>query len=72
MKAQNPLYNITKKDGIVTLTPRGEKHKNTLIFLHGWGQSGFQWLDYFASGGVVPQVKPICEQHFLIFYRALK
>jgi len=71
MNAPNPLYTITKKDGIVTLTPKGTKHQNALIFLHGWGQSGSQWQDYFASGGAVPQVKPV-NHYFLTICRTLR
>jgi len=70
MQALKSNFNITKKDGTVILTPKGKKHQNTLIFLHGWGQSGSQWQDYFVSGGAVPQVNQSLLD--ITFFRTLE
>jgi len=63
-------YKIIKEKDQVTLLPSLGKVHQTLIFLHGWGQSGPEWVDYFIQGTATPKVKFPC---FLFsFYRTQK
>ena len=52
----NPKYRVIEKEGLVTLIPTTEKIQQTLLFLHGWGQSGPEWIDYFIQGTATPEV----------------
>jgi len=51
MKSQ---YTVSREKGLITLAPTS-KHTQTLLFLHGWGESGDLWVDYFQSKDVLPQ-----------------
>jgi len=50
----NSQYTITLHKDLIILNPTS-KHTQTLLFLHGWGESGDLWTDYFASKDILPQ-----------------
>jgi len=64
---QKSRYTISKSNDLITLTPTS-KHTQTLLFLHGWGESGAIWMDYFVSKDVLPEVN--CW-HFLLLLSSL-
>jgi len=50
-------YQIFEKTDIVTLIPTTGKILQTFIFIHGWGQTGPEWIDFFLQGTATPEVK---------------
>jgi len=47
---QTERHIIQARNQDLILTPRTEKHTDTLIFLHGLGDSANGWVDIFLSG----------------------
>ena len=46
----NPdLYSFNRKNQDIYLTPKKEKHTDTLVFLHGLGDTADGWVDLFLS-----------------------
>lgn len=46
----NPnLYTLNRKNQDIYLTPKKEQHTETLIFLHGLGDTADGWVDLFLS-----------------------
>ena len=66
-------YKVTKENDLVTLAPITGRIKQTLIFLHGWGQSGSEWVDYFIQGNATPDqtkiVLPTAPIRHTTFYQ---
>ena len=56
MLSSSSLFQIDKQKDQIILTPKDQKPQQTLIFLHGWGEPGDNWINYFASGKATPEV----------------
>jgi len=63
-------YTISHQKDLIILNPTS-KHTQTFLFLHGWGQAGDLWVDYFTSKDLLPEVKQQ-SRTLLIVYRELK
>ena len=50
---ESTLFNITRDHGTIYLDPKA-KHEQTLIFLHGLGDSSEGFFDVFAEQPMVP------------------
>ena len=51
-------YNIERKKMDIYLHPKGDKHSETIVFLHGLGDTADGWLDYFLYPDCSPIISP--------------
>jgi len=52
----NSIYDVTQEGTTITLSPKGQTARQTLVFLPGWAESAATWAPYFLKGKSTPRV----------------
>jgi Phospholipase/Carboxylesterase. len=51
---ESKSYKVENKNKDIYITPKDGKHTETMIFMHGLGDTAAGWLDVFVSDDMTP------------------